>query len=204
MKQADGTAADVAVTAPAAGTIYGMSAVVGATPSVAGDPLFSIAQNGEMDLLVETPVNTMSRLAVNQGATADIIGVAGSVPAKVRFISGAVDQTSQLGEVRLQLNFDQRLRVGAFGAGKIELEQRCGPALPLSAVVYADEGAIVQVVRDDFIESRKVTVGSINGDNVEIREGLAEGETVVARAGAFVRDGDQVRPISAGRRVNTQ
>jgi multidrug efflux pump subunit AcrA (membrane-fusion protein) len=122
----------------------------------------------------------------------------------VRFISNTIDQTTQLGEVRLQLNFDPRVRVGAFGAGKIELERRCGPAIPLSAVIYADEGAIVQVVRDDSIESRRVTVGSINGDGVEIRDGLAEGESVVARAGAFVRDGDRVRPVPIGKRTNTQ
>jgi hypothetical protein len=32
---------------------------------------------------------------------------------------------------------------------------------------------------------------------VEIREGLSEGETVVARAGALLREGDPVRPILA-------
>jgi HlyD family secretion protein len=40
-------------------------------------------------------------------------------------------------------------------------------------------------------------VGLIEEGQAEIREGLAEGEMVVARAGAFVREGDRVRPVAA-------
>jgi HlyD family secretion protein len=32
---------------------------------------------------------------------------------------------------------------------------------------------------------------------VEIREGLTEGDVVVARAGALLREGDPVRPVTA-------
>ena len=55
----------------------------------------------------------------------------------------------------------------------------------------------MQVVRNDRIETRTVTVGQIKGDEVEIRQGVSEGETVVARAGAFVRDGDEILPVRA-------
>ena len=39
-----------------------------------------------------------------------------------------------------------------------------------------------------------MTPGIVEGDAVEIRQGLAEGESVVARAAAFLRPGDRVRP----------
>ena len=39
-----------------------------------------------------------------------------------------------------------------------------------------------------------MTPGIVDGDEVEIKDGLAEGETVVARAAAFLRPGDRVRP----------
>ena len=41
------------------------------------------------------------------------------------------------------------------------------------------------------------TVGLMQGGQVEIREGLAEGDIVVARAGALLREGDPVRPVTA-------
>jgi len=55
----------------------------------------------------------------------------------------------------------------------------------------------VLVVRDGRVEERRVTPGIVEGDEVEIRKGVAEGETLVARAAAFLRPGDVVRPILA-------
>jgi multidrug efflux pump subunit AcrA (membrane-fusion protein) len=197
LKPADGSkdsGGDVAVMASAAGVVYSVSAVIGATATATGEPLFRIAQDGEMELLAETPVNTMFRLTPDQSATVEVVGVA-EMAGKVRLVSTAINQTTQLGQVRLFVGTDRRLRVGAFGHGTISIEQRCGPAVPLSAVLYASGDAIVQVVRDDRIETRRVTIGLIKGGNAEIREGLSAGETVVARAGAFVRDGDRVRSL---------
>ena len=199
-----GSASDTAVTAPEAGIVYFVSAVVGEAATAAGPPLFRIAQKGEMELAVETPVSTMHGLAVNQTAKVEIIGITDEMSGKVDFISKAINQTTQLGPVRLVLNADQRVRVGAFGRGKIEIEQRCGPAIPLSAVLYAEGGAVVQVVRDGQVETRRVTVGNIKGNEVEIRDGLAEGETVAARAGAFLRDGDRVQAMTASRLLDAQ
>jgi hypothetical protein len=90
-----------------------------------------------------------------------------------------------------------RLRVGAFARATIELGQRCGPAIPLSAVLYGPSGAVVQVVRDNRVETRRVSVGLVADGKAEIRDGVSQGEMVIARAGAFFRDGDRVRAVSA-------
>ena len=58
--------------------------------------------------------------------------------------------------------------------------------------------AVVQVVRDDRVETRRVTVGLLAAGQAEIREGVAEGEMVISRSGAFVRDGDRVRAVGGG------
>ena len=207
LKPPDGTndsGADTAVKAPEAGIVYAISAVVGASATAMAEPLFRIAKGGEMELDAETPVNTMSRLAVGQPAKVDVVGVGGELSGKVQFISAAINQTTQLGQVRIFLGGDRRLRVGAFGRGKIEIEQRCGPAVALSAVLYSQGIAVVQVVRDDHIETRRITVGLIKAENAEIRDGLSEGEAVVARAGAFVRDGDRVRAVTVAKPVDQQ
>jgi HlyD family secretion protein len=185
--------AETAIKAPAAGVIFSISANVGAVATAAADPLFRIAQGDEMDLAVETPVNEMPRLVIDQRAKVQVIGINDELTSKVRFISKAINQMTQLGEVRLILDSDPRLRVGAFGRGRIEIGQRCGLAIPLSAVLYALGNPVVQVVRDEKVETRKVIVGLTKGGDVEIREGLSEGEAVVMRAGAFLRDGDRVR-----------
>jgi HlyD family secretion protein len=53
---------------------------------------------------------------------------------------------------------------------------------------------VVQVVRRQRVETRRVEVGLMSAGQVEIREGLTEGDVVVARAGALLREGDPVRP----------
>jgi HlyD family secretion protein len=184
------------VQAPAAGVISSRAAVVGTAASARAEPLFRIAANEEMELLAETPIKTLTRLAPNQSAKIEIVGV-GELNGKVRHLSTAINPTTQLGQIRLFIGRDPRLRVGAFGRATIEIARRCGAAIPFSAVLYGSGGAIVQTVRDGRIETRPVTVGLLTVGQAEIREGITEGEMVVARAGAFVRDGDRVRAIAA-------
>jgi multidrug efflux pump subunit AcrA (membrane-fusion protein) len=196
-----GTAA-VTIQAPAAGVVNSIAAVVGAPASARAEPLFRIARQGEMELLTDTPVNSLTRLVPDQKARIEIIGI-GELSGKVRQVSSVINPTTQLGQVRLLINESKRLRAGAFGRAIVEINRRCGPAVPFSAVAYSQDGSIIQVVRSNQVESRRVTVGLIEADQVEIREGLSEGEVVVARAGAFVRDGDRVRPVNvpeSGRR----
>ena len=96
--------------------------------------------------------------ASNQTAKIAIVG-AGELPGKVRIFSVAINPTTQLGQIRLFIGSDPKLRVGAFGRATIDVGRRCGPAIPLSAVLYGPGGAVVQVVRDNRIETRRVTVG---------------------------------------------
>jgi HlyD family secretion protein len=190
-------ASGVVVRAPAAGVVTSVSAVIGSVASAQAEPLFRIAGQGEMELLAEVPVRTLARLAVDQSAKVEIIGV-GELPGKVRLFSGGINPTTQLGQVRIFVGSDSRLRTGAFGRATVQIGQRCAPAIPLSAVLYGPGGAVVQVARSGRIETRRVLVGLLDKGQAEVREGLAEGETVVARAGAFLRDGDRVRAVTAG------
>ena len=56
----------------------------------------------------------------------------------------------------------------------------------------------MQVVRAGRVETRRVRTGLAAGAVVEVREGLGEGDLVVARAGTFLREGDAVRPVLPG------
>ena len=190
------TGSTIAVQAPTAGLVTARTAVVGTMASARAEPLFRIAAKGEMELLAETTVKSLASIAPDQPAKIGIIGV-GELSGKVRMASKAISPTTQLGQVRVFVGSDPRLRVGAFGRASVEVGRRCGPAIPLSAVLYSQGGAVVQVVRDGSVETRRVTVGLLAKGQAEIREGLAEGDVVVVRAGAFVRDGDRIRSITA-------
>jgi HlyD family secretion protein len=92
---------------------------------------------------------------------------------------------------------NRRLLVNSSGRALIKTGQSCGVSVPLTAILYGTAGTVVQVVRRARVETRRVEVGLMSGGQVEIRDGLVEGDIVVARAGALLREGDPVRPVTA-------
>ncbi len=117
------------------------------------------------------------------------------VAGRVRLISQEVDKASRTGKVRIALSDVTHAHVGAFASGEVDLVRRDGVAAPTSALRRDGDTARLYVVRDGKVEERRVTPGIVDGDAVEIRKGLAEGESVIARSAAFLRPGDRVRPM---------
>lgn len=187
-------ASSLSITAPVAGTVGRIMTQVGAMVSMAAPPLFLIIVDGEYDLLAQIPSTRMGKIAVGQTATVDVIGI-GEFTGTVRTVAPAIDIATQTGQARIALGTDKRLKMGTFGRATIKVGRSCGVSVPLSAVLYGPSGPVVQVVRNDRVETRPVPIGLLSGGNVEISQGLREGDLVVRRAGTFLREGDPVRPI---------
>ncbi len=185
------------VTAPVAGLVSRRSAKLGATASGAGEPLFRIIAGGEVDLDADAPEQSLARFANGMPATLRLPGVQDPVPGQVRLISQEVDRSSRTGKVRIAVSDVSHAHIGAFASAEVELVRRDGVGAPASALRRDGDVARLYVVRDGRIEERKVTPGIVDGDAVEIKDGLAQGETVVAKAPAFLRPRDRVRPMTS-------
>ena len=181
------------IKAPATGVISYRTAQVHAPSTVRGEPLFRLIVSGELDLQAEVLPPKLSKLAPGQPATIEIPG-RGEIAGYVRSVSPITSERTQTASARIFIG-DQKLPIGAFAKAVVVVGESCGPSVPLSAIVYGADGAIVQVLRDNRIETRLVSVGVLSDGNVEIREGLTAGEIVVQRSGAFLRDGDLVRSL---------
>src|SRR5262249_12796452 len=95
----------VAVQAPAAGIVISTAAVIAAPASARGEPLFRIAARGELELLAETPVQSLGSVAAKQSAKIDVVGI-GELQGEVRAVSTAINPATQLGQVRVILGSD--------------------------------------------------------------------------------------------------
>jgi RND family efflux transporter MFP subunit len=186
------------VVAPADGIISRRMARIGGYAAGAAEPMFRIVAKGEVELDAEVTETRMSALAIGQRARVDVAGL-GEIAGTVRLVSPEVDKGTRLGRVRIYLGDNPGLRVGAFARGSVETASGQGLAIPASAVLYGPEGASVQLVRANRVETRRIKPGLTAGALVEVREGLAEGDLVVARSGTFLRDGDAVRPVTGDR-----
>src|SRR5579872_242084 len=183
------------VTAPVAGLVLSSTATIGALASPRGETLFSIIARNEFDLVAMVPTENLSKVAVNQPAHVKIVG-GGEVEGKVRRVSATVEPNTQLGQVFIGITTNRKLFVNSSGRAMITTGKSCGVSVPLTAVLYGTAGTVVQVVRRARIETKRVETGLMSGGQIEIREGLAEGDIVVARAGALLREGDPVRPVT--------
>ncbi len=184
----------IAIRAPAPGLIISAPSVIGEMASARGKPLFRLAADADFDLAADVPAGQITRLAPDQPAKVKVLGM-DEIPGRVRFISTDIDAATQLGHARISLGRNPSLHIGAFARTTVTLATSCGVAVPLSALLFGRDGPVVQIIRDNRVETRLVAVGHASKGNVQIRNGIAAGDLIVVRAGAFLREGDPVRAV---------
>jgi multidrug efflux pump subunit AcrA (membrane-fusion protein) len=188
--------ATMVLRAPAAGTVTSANATLGATANPGdprAEPLYRITVGGEIELEAEVPSIHVPKLAPGQTARVEIED-GREINGFVRLVPAEINPMSQLGRVRVSVERDPSLRLGSFARATIDASRSCGVSVPKAAVLFRTEGTSVQVVRERTVETRRVRVGFESDLNVEIREGVSEGDVIVANAGTSLRDGDAVQP----------
>ncbi|HML43553.1 MAG TPA: efflux RND transporter periplasmic adaptor subunit [Hyphomicrobium zavarzinii] len=193
------------VRAPADGLISRRSARIGglalANALAGGDTMFRIIENGEVELDAEVAETHLHKVKVGQPAR--VVSSGGTeVSGTVRLVSPEVDKTTRLGHVRIFLGANPDLKIGSFGRGTIETSRGRTIAVPLSAVLYSEDGASVQAVVEGKVVTRKVKTGLETAGMIAIESGLSEGDVVVAKAGTFLRDGDAVRAVQPAAKIS--
>ncbi|MCK0206538.1 efflux RND transporter periplasmic adaptor subunit [Starkeya koreensis] len=184
------------IKAPEAGIVSARSARLGAIVlSSHAEPLFRIVKDGAIDLDAEVPESALPRVTPGLPVAVTPAGFDAPLAGSVRLVGAKVDSATRLARVAVALPEDERLRPGAYGRGVIEIARHEGIALPQSAVQFSSEGTFVLVVTDETVQRRAVKIGLKGEGFIEILQGIGEGDSVVARAGGFLRDGDRVTPV---------
>ena len=183
------------IRAPVSGIVSERNARIGAIASGGGGTaMFTLIRDGALELHVDVVEGDLLRLSPGQPASIRIAGLGEPVAGQVRLIEPSIDAATRLGRARISLDEPETVRDGMFGEAQITVAERAGPAVPVTAV--GSDGSVLRV--DDGVVHRvAVTSGIRDGKMVEIREGLGAGDLLVARAGAFVRDGDRINPVPA-------
>lgn len=185
------------VKAPVAGEITHRNAVVGSIASAAGQPMFTIIRDGALELSADVAEMDLTRLAPGQKVSMVGVGSSDRLSGTIRLVEPTIDATTRLGRARITIDAPEGVRAGMFMDAEILVAERDAVAVPVTAVGSSPEGSTVMVVRDGTVGRALVRTGIRDGGWVEIVEGVATGETVVTKAGAFVRDGDRINPVPA-------
>lgn len=184
------------VKAPVAGEIMERNAMVGAIASGQGGPMFVIVRDGAIEMIADVAEADLARLAVGQKVSLRLIGRPDPVQGQVRLVEPRIDTASRLGKARISIDpAATGLVTGMFADAEVLVTERDTVAVPLTAVGSGTTGATVMKVKDGEVIRQPVKTGIRDGAWIEVVEGLAPGDTVVAKAGAFVRDGDRINPV---------
>lgn len=190
------------VVTPVAGMVSRRTARLGAVAMWAGEALFRIIADGAIDLDAEVPEDRLARLTVGMPATLELPGGDRAIEGHVRLIANEVDRATRLGKVRIALPAGSPARIGSFATGSVQVARHPAIGVPASAVLRTESGANLMVVQDGRVALRAIMAGVTNRGFTEIRSGLSVGEMVVARAAAFLRDGDEVRSVDMPREAS--
>ncbi|MCA1494277.1 efflux RND transporter periplasmic adaptor subunit [Sinorhizobium alkalisoli] len=183
------------VKAPVSGVISAKNAKIGAIASGTGAPLFAIIRDGAIEMKADVTEADILKLAIGQAATMKLAGGSTTIDGKIRLIAPTVDPVTRLGTVHITLADATEARAGMYASAVITVAQKQAVVLPQTAVTAENGKSIVRKVEDGVVHLVPVTTGIQDGQFVEIVSGLEAGEQAVAKAGAYVRDGDRINPV---------
>jgi HlyD family secretion protein len=187
--------ARTSVVAPVSGEITARNAQLGAVASAAGQPMFTLIRDGALELRADVAEADLPRVAKGQKATLTLASGLASQMGEVRLVEPSLDVATRLGRARITIPADSGVRSGMFAEADIIIAAHEGLAVPVTAVGSADGQSTVMKVTDGVVSRVAVTTGIRQGGWIEVLSGLAAGDTIVSKAGAFVSDGDKINPI---------
>lgn len=184
------------VKATASGLVSARNAKIGAIAvGAGGQPLFTIIRDGKLQLKADLAESDV--LKVKKGQKVEITTTANEKPVEgvVDRVDPTVSSTTRLGSVLIDILSPDETRSGMYAQASITIREHSGPSLPLTAVTTDNGGYMARKVEDGIVKLTKVTTGIQDGEYIEITGGLQPEDEVVAKAGAYVRDGDRVNPV---------
>lgn len=184
--------------APRDGVIARRSVEVGQVVA-AGQTVFTLAADGEREVLFSLPEKSLAHLRIGQPVEVELWSrpeqrFAGTL----RELSPAADPQSRTFAARVSFDTDQpNIETGQSARVFIRQADQVTLAVPLAAVTAEAGQSFVWVVdpENHLLQRRTVTLGAYHQDQATITDGLRPGDWVVAAGVHMLREGQQVVPV---------
>ncbi len=193
------------VKASISGTVTQVQVQIGATvaPNL---PIVKISKMDELEVILYVAERFISKMSVGLTAVIKTEAFPGELfTGRIREISPVVDQNSRTMEIKLNIDDNSSLlKAGMFAEVKIITDEKKGVVkIPAETLINRFGEYYVFVVKRDTdstekgIVERRVVVPGLRIDNqLEITNGLLEGEIVVIRGQTLLEEGLSVKVVS--------
>lgn len=170
----------------------------------AGQTVFTLAADGEREVLISLPEQNFAHFKIDQAVTVELWTQREQrFPGRIRELSPAADPRSRTFAARI-----------AFAGGKvpaelgqsarvfIAAEQAVPLSVPLSAVTSENGSHYVwRLDADNTLKRAVVRLGPYGQESVPVLEGLAASDWIVAAGVHVLHEGEQVRPVDRDNRA---
>jgi HlyD family secretion protein len=186
------------VRAPADGIILTRDVEVGQTAMAGAAALFRLSKDGETELRGQVAEQDLPLLKVGQLVDVKLTGTTKVYQGRIRLLGAVIDPATRLGTAKIALQPDPNLRPGAFARAEVTVSNAERTVLPQTAVLNDDKGNYVLIVNaQGKVERRSVKVTGMVSGGVTIGEGIKPTDQIVTTAGAFLQEGETVKPMLA-------
>jgi len=179
------------VLAPSAGTITEVKYKVGEVPGVGG-AMFTIANLDKVILKLNVTSSEIGFFKKGAKATIDLNGE--KIQGEVTLIPLAADKTTRFFPVEVTFkNKNRKLLPGMYLTAKLDAREVTGVTVPTEAVVYSNGVNAVWIVDNEGNAKRRIVqLGVQTKNDIQINEGINEGDNVIVSGQSRMNDGDKV------------
>lgn len=161
--------------------------------------VFRVTDFNPLQAILYVPEHEMSKIRKDQVAQIQVDAFPGRIfEGRIERISPVVDSQTGTFKVTVFVNQSEEiLRPGMFGRVRIVYDTRQNTRMiPKSAVMSEDFAESVYVIKDSLAFKKEVRTGYTNGLDIEILEGLEDGEIVVTIGQGSLQDSSRVNIIN--------
>jgi multidrug efflux pump subunit AcrA (membrane-fusion protein) len=162
-----------------------------------GMPLFHLADDSRLKLVVEVPDNISSSFQTGKEASVIVSGYEkGPISSHISKIYPTANPLSK--KVALEFvieNPGHQIKPGSFATVTFSIPAKDQLIIPSGAIVSRYGSNFVFVVKNQRAIQTVVETGSSNDSDTAILAGLNEGESVIVKGNAYLQDGDLISPI---------
>jgi multidrug efflux system membrane fusion protein len=166
-----------------------------------GSLLTTLVRRDPLLLRFQVPDGDAANLAPGMPARFTVRGAGDSHQAKIISVAESADPTSRMVAVTAEVVKPvETLRPGAFAEVTVPVgAPRNAPVIPQTAVRPSERGFLAYIVEKGKAKERVLTLGLRTSDGlVEVKNGLAVGDSLVVRGAEALREGASIRVVRTG------
>ncbi|ABR34633.1 efflux RND transporter periplasmic adaptor subunit [Clostridium beijerinckii] len=196
LQKAQNDLANTVIKAPISGVISDKTLNVGQMASQ-GAALAKVNDISSVYATIQVPQEKITGVKIGQAATITVDGNDKTYDGTIEAMDSAADATTRVFNCKVKIdNGNKSLLPGIFGKVQLISEEKAQViTVPISALA-GNEGDYSVFLNDNgTAKKQKITIGETNENNVEVTDGIKEGDQVICTNISTLQEGSEVDAI---------